>query len=50
MFLYLSIFKCHNFVTLVADVMFVNGAPFLITILYGITCVTVEHVPTHIDN
>ena len=28
--------KSHKFVTLVADVIFVNGAPFLITMSHGI--------------
>ena len=39
--------KLHKFVFLVADVMFVNGAPLLINISHGIKFVTVEHIPTH---
>ena len=38
--------KLHKFVTLVAYVMFVNGASFLITMSRGISFVTVEHIPT----
>ena len=33
--------KLHNFVTLVGDVMFLNGAPFLITMSRGKKMVTV---------
>ena len=33
--------KLHEFVNLVKDVMFVNGAPFLITMSRGINLVTV---------
>ena len=39
----------HNFVSLVAAVMFVNGAPFLITMIPGIKFVTVKHIPTRTD-
>ena len=38
--------KSHKFVTLVADLMFVNGAPFLIAMSRGIKFVTVEYIPT----
>ena len=38
--------KLHKFVTLVADVVFVNGAPFLIIMASGIQFLTVEHIPT----
>ena len=38
--------KIHKFITILADVMFVNGAPFLITIPHGIKFVMVEHIPT----
>ena len=38
--------KLQNFVTLVADVMFVNGAPLLIIVACGIKFVTVKHIPT----
>ena len=41
--------KLHKFVTLVADVMFVNGATFLITMSRGIKFVTVEHIPARTD-
>ena len=39
----------HNFVSLVAAVMFVNGAPFLITMIPGIKFVTFKHIPTRTD-
>ena len=39
--------KLHKFVTLVAYVIFVNGAPFLITMPCGIKYVTVKHIQTH---
>ena len=39
--------KSHHFVTIVADVMFVNGAPFLIIMSRGIKFVTIEHAPTN---
>ena len=39
-------FKSNKFVTLVADLLFVNGEPFLITVLCGMHFVTVKHVPT----
>ena len=38
--------KPQKFVTLVADVMFVNGAPFLITVSRCTNFVTVEDIPT----
>ena len=38
--------KLYKFVTLVADVIFVNITPLLITISYGIYFVTVQHVPS----
>jgi hypothetical protein len=38
--------KLHKYVTLVADVMFVNGIAFLVTISRGIKFVTTKHVPT----
>ena len=38
--------KLYKFVTLVADVTFVNVTPLLITISYGIYFVTVQHVPS----
>ena len=36
--------KLHKFVTLVADVMFVNGATFLINVSHGIKFVMVKHI------
>ena len=38
--------KLHNFVTIISDMMFVNGTPLLITISRGIKFVMVEHIPT----
>ena len=39
----------NKFVTLVEDVMFMNGTPLLITMSLSINFVTVEHVPTCMD-
>ena len=39
-------FKLHKLVTLVEDVMFVNGATFLIAMPRGIKFLTLEHIPT----
>ena len=36
----------HKFVTLTADVMFVNGIPFLVTFSQNIRLITAKHVPT----
>jgi len=38
--------QLHKYVTLVADVMFVNGLPFLVTSSRGISLVTVEYLPS----
>ena len=38
--------KLHKFVITMSDVMFVNIAPFLITMACGIKFVTIEHIPT----
>ena len=38
--------KLHKYVALVADVMFVNNIPFLITMSRKIKFITVEHIPT----
>jgi hypothetical protein len=38
--------QLHKYVTLVADVMFVNGLPFLVTSLRGLSLVTIEHLPS----
>ena len=40
--------KVIFFVALVVDVMFVNVAPFLITMSHGTKSGTNEHIPTHI--
>jgi hypothetical protein len=37
--------KIHKYVVLVADVMFVNNLPFLVTSLQDIRLVTIEHLP-----
>ena len=39
-------YRLHNFVTLAADVMFVNSIPFLVTLSRNIILITVEHVTT----
>ncbi len=36
--------QLHKYVTLVADVMFVNGLPFIVTSLQGLSLVTIEHL------
>ncbi len=36
--------ELHKYVTLVADVMFINGLPFLVTSLQGISLVTIEYL------
>ena len=41
--------KLHKFVTIVADVMFTNNIPFLVTVYYSINVLTVGDVPTHTD-
>jgi hypothetical protein len=38
--------QLHKYVTLVADVMFVNGMSFLVTSLRGLSLVTIEHLPS----
>ena len=38
--------QLHKYVTLVPDVMFVNGLPFLITSSRGLNLVTIEHLPS----
>ncbi len=37
--------QLHKYVTLVADVMFMNGLSFLVTSLQGLSLVTIEHLP-----
>ena len=41
-----GIYNQHQFVTLTADVMFVNGVPFLVTLSRQIRLRTAEHIPT----
>ncbi len=36
--------QLHKYVTLVADVTFVNDLPFLVTSLQGLSLVTIEHL------
>ncbi len=36
--------QLHKYITLVADVMFVNGLPFLVTSSQGFSLVTIEHL------
>ncbi len=38
--------QLHKYVMLVADVMFMNGLPFLVTSLRGLSLVTIEHLPS----
>jgi hypothetical protein len=38
--------ELHKYVTIVADVMFVNGLPFLVTLLRGISLVTIKFLPS----
>ncbi len=38
--------QLHKYVALVADIMFVNGLPFLVTSLRGLSLVTIEHLPS----
>ena len=38
-------YRLHKFVTLAADVMFVNSIPFLVIFSIKIRLVTVDHVP-----
>ena len=42
-------FLLHNFVTLLAYVMFVNGAPLLINISWSINIVLIEHLHTRMS-
>jgi len=41
--------QLHKYVMLVADVMFVNGLPFLVTSSRGLSLVTIEHLPSRTD-
>ena len=42
-----DLLKLHKFVTLVENVMFMNGTQLFITMSNGIKFVTVQHVVTH---
>jgi hypothetical protein len=42
--------ELHKYVTLVADVMFVNSLPFLVTSSRGISLVTVEYLKPRTEN
>jgi hypothetical protein len=41
-----NLINMHKYVTLVADVMFVNGLPFLVTLARGISLVMIEFLPS----
>ncbi len=41
-----NLVNMHKYVTLVADVMFVNGLPFLVTLSRGISIVMIEFLPS----
>lgn len=41
-----DIVQLHKHVMLVADIMFINGLPFLVTSLRGISLVTIEYLPS----
>jgi hypothetical protein len=36
----------HKYVTIVADIMFINGLPFLVTLSRGISLVTIKFLPS----
>ena len=38
--------QLHKYAALVADVMFMNGLPFLVTSSRGLSLVTIEHLPS----
>ncbi len=38
--------QLHKYVTLVVDVMFMNGLPFLVTSSRGLSLVTIEYLPS----
>jgi hypothetical protein len=38
--------ELHKYLTIVADVMFVNGLPFLVTLSRGISLVTIKFLPS----
>ena len=40
-------YQLHRFVTLAADVMFVNGVEFLTSLSRNIRLITMEHIPRH---
>jgi hypothetical protein len=41
-----NLINMHKYVTLVAEVMFVNGLPFLVTLLRGISLVMIDLLPS----
>jgi len=41
-----SFMEIYRYVTIVADVMFVNGLPFLVTSSRGISLITIEYLPS----
>jgi hypothetical protein len=41
-----TLLERHQQVTLVVDIMFVNGVPFLVSVARGLNLVTAEHMPT----
>jgi hypothetical protein len=41
----LDFIKMHKYVTIVADVLFVNGLPFLVTSFRGISLIMIEFLP-----
>jgi hypothetical protein len=40
-----DLIEMHKYVTLVADVLFVNGLPFFVTFPRGISLITIEFLP-----
>ncbi len=45
-----AVVERNKVVTMVADVFFVNGTPFLVTLSRNINSVTVEHLPVRTAN
>ena len=46
MFIPYDFHRLHHFVTLTADVIFVNSYPFLIMLSWKLRLFTIEHIPT----
>ncbi len=44
--IYWDFVEMHKYVMIVADVMFINGLPFLVTLLRGISLITIEFLPS----